>query len=227
MPGVEFFGNFRAAPTWAADFGGREHILPWPARLDPGQFTDALAVRVTVAAAGAAANATSVPVAALVPPGLADTTAIAGGGVLLQAGTVLYFGGQKVARLTAAARVGDTSLAVAALPTALDANDAAAHSPGNGLLVPSGTIVGRTWAERDANAAFGPAADADDEVFPVVFDVVDANRNADCELYRPGSLVRENYLPGYGAGRPLGTSAAPSALLTKLRARYQCITGTN
>ena len=227
MAGVQFFGNFRSSPAWAGDFGGREHILPWPAKLDVAAFTDASVVVVTVGAAGAAANATTLPVDPLVAPGNPSTTAIATGSVLIPAGTVLYFGGEKIATVTANAAIGATSLSVAALPNALADNDTARYSPNNTLFVPSGTIVGRTWAERNANTAFGPGASTDDELFPIVFDVTDARKVNDIELYRPGSLVKENYLPGYGATGPLGTSASPSALLTALRARFQCITGTN
>lgn len=195
MAGVQFTGNFKAAPAWAGDFGGREHILPWPAKIDASAFSDAGAVVVTVGSAGALAAATTLPVDALVAPGSPSTTALATGGVLIPAGTVLYFGGEKIATLTADAVEGATSLTVAALPNALVDNDVARYSPGNAVAIPSGTAVGRTYTERASNTAFGPAATTDDEVFLTVFDVVDARRNNDIELYRPGSLVKENYLP--------------------------------
>ena len=66
---------------------------------------------VTVAAPGAAQNATSIPVAALT--------------IALPSGYVLDFGTNKFARLTADAAIGAVSLAVSALPTALIAGDAA------------------------------------------------------------------------------------------------------
>lgn len=66
---------------------------------------------VTVATGGAALNATTVPVNAL-------SAAIA-------TGTVLYFAGSKLARLSAASASGATSLAVTALPQALAAGEAA------------------------------------------------------------------------------------------------------
>lgn len=86
---------------------------------------------VTVGAAGAAINATTVPVAALAQP--------------IPSGTVLDFGGAKFARLTARAEAGATSLTVAALPTALVSGDAAIHiaSVGSGVKrLPAGTVVG-------------------------------------------------------------------------------------
>lgn len=197
MTGVQFFGNQRSSPVWAGDFFTRDHLVPAPAKIDAAQFTDAAAVRVVIGAAGAAQNATSVPVDALVAPGLASTTVIAGGGVLIPAGTTLYFGGAKVATLTADAKIGDTALTVSAIPTAVVDNDLALFSVANTLFVPSGTPIGRTYAERASNTAFGPAAVTDDEIFLTAFDCADARQNNDVELYRPGSVVKENYLPSY------------------------------
>lgn len=71
--------------------------------------------------------------------------------------------------------------------------------------VPSGTLVGRTMAERTAGTGFGPysagnptatpAVPADDEVYLVIYDVYDAAENPECALYRHGSLVYEDKLP--------------------------------
>jgi len=98
----------------------------------------------------------------------------------------------------------------------LDAAAFAADGTGRKLVV-SGTLVGRTYTERAAGAAFGPAADTDNEVFVVVFDVDDAARNPDVDLYRPGSVLREDRLPGFG-----GLSAA---LQGKVRSAYVTIIG--
>lgn len=61
--------------------------------------------------------------------------------------------------------------------------------------IPSGTLVGRTYAERDAGDAFGPADDADDEIYLIAYDVDDAAVNPDVVLYRHGGVVKENMLP--------------------------------
>lgn len=207
MPKVDWSGNTKSAPRWAGDFGGREHIMPFPARLAAAQFNKPDAVVVTVGAAGALAAAEEVPVDALSGP--------------IPSGTVLSFGGDKFARLTANAAKGVVALAVAALPTALVDDDTATY-PGAATsvkTVPSGTPVGRTFAERDAKAAFGPADANDDEFFLSYFDVYDADKEADVELYRPGSLVKENYLPNW--------DMLSDALKAKIRAVYRCITGTD
>jgi hypothetical protein len=81
--------------------------------------------------------------------------------------------------------------------------------------VASGTIVGRTTAERNAAAGWGPAADTDNEVRVVAFDVLDAARSNEFEIYRPGSIVKLDMLP-----------AAPSAAVEALlRATYDVVKG--
>lgn len=188
------------SPEWAGDFLDREHLVPGGARVDAAQFypTDSVLVKLNGAAA---ADDTSITVDAL------------SGAV--PSGTLLHFGQSKeFARTTANAAAGATTIAVEALPSALEDNDEARYG-GVGTYpkrIPSGTLIGRTFAERAAGAAFGPAADADDEVLIVALDVTDAAKNADVELYRPGSIVKENFLPDF--------AALSSALLTKLRATY-------
>lgn len=194
------------AAAWIGDYLDREHLIAGGARLDPAQFADSESVIATVGAAGAAQGATSVPVAALTGP--------------IPSGALLDFGGAKFARLTAAAAPGATALTVAALPTALVSGDTATFSPRGALKnVPSGTLIGRTFTERDANTPFGPAADADDEVYLLAFDVTDAATDPDCTLYRPGSLVKENFLTSF--------PGLSTALKAKVRSLYQCVRGGN
>jgi hypothetical protein len=81
--------------------------------------------------------------------------------------------------------------------------------------VAAGTCLGRTRAERDAGTGLSPWVTGDEEVFLIAFDVIDAATNADVELYRPGSMVYENQLPGW-SGLSAGLKAA-------IRATYQCI----
>lgn len=94
----------------------------------------------------------------------------------------------------------------------------AADSSGK-IPIPSGTVVGRTIAERDAGSPFGPCADTDVDVYLLANDVTDALVNDDCELASPfsGVRVKENFLPGWA-----GLSAAVKALV---RARYVCYNG--
>jgi len=195
-----------AGRSWIGDFLDREHLIAGGAKLDATQFNGERAVVVTVGVAGAAGAATTVPVAAL--------------SAAIPNGTVLSFGTNKFATLNAAAAAGATSLTTLAIPTALVSGDKAVYTPAGAYkTIPSGTVVGRTYAERDANTPFGVAGDADDEVYLTVFDVVDAATNNDVTLYRPGSIVKENLL---------GTFAALSSTLkAKLRANYVMVKGAN
>lgn len=204
MPGIT--GNttyqYQQQLPWVKDFLNREHLLAMPVKLDRAQFNADDAVVVTVGAAGAALNATSIPV----------TPTLTGP---IPSGTLLYFGAGKYARLTAAAPAGASSLAVEALPAALTAGNTAVYQGSGIKIVQNGTVVGRTIAERDAGVAFGPAVDTDDEIYIVAFDVTDLDRDNDATLVRKGTLIAENYLPGW--------SGFSTALKTAIRNRYECI----
>lgn len=190
-------------PVWAGDYLSRETVMPVPVKLDAAQFNAEDAVIVVVGAAGAAANATTVPVDALPGP--------------IPLGTLLDFGGKKVARLSAPAAAAATSLAVDAIPTALVDNDAATYK-GVGLKrVPSGTPIGRTFSERDAGTAWGPAADTDDEFYLTTREISDLTKDQTTEIYRHNKVVKENYLPGW--------ATMATAIKTKIRALYSCIGG--
>lgn len=198
---TRFFGNVRSGPQWAADFGRGPQIgVPFPAKLDPSAFPSSAAVQVIVGAAGAAANATSVPTDAVTLALSSNTVAIQGANQLIPSGTALYFGAsKKLALLTADVKIGDTAISVQALPTALVDNDVAYYSRSGSRTIPGGTVLGRTYAERDANTPFGAAAVSDDEIYLMLFDIPDANLPGadDCEVYRHSLTVKENYLPEY------------------------------
>lgn len=195
--------NQLSSPRWAGDFKSPERLLPGGARLDPTQFHGNDAVFVDVGAAGALAAATTVPVAALSGP--------------IPNGTTIKLGTNKYMTLNAAAAAGATSLTVLPLVQALVDADTGWYEGTELETVVSGTLVGRTYTERDANTGFGPAADADDEFYLVAFDVTDLTNNADCELYRHGGVVYENFLPVF--------SALSSTLKGKIRSLYESTIG--
>lgn len=194
------FGTWEKSgvPRWAADYGSRDHLIPGGARLDASQFFREDSVLVT-APTGAALAATTIAVNALSGP--------------IPSGTVLDFtGAGEYARLTAAAAAGATTLTVEALDAAIEAGDTARYEGAKKKFVKSGTPVGRTIAERDAGTAYGPADAADDETYLVFFDVPDADANPDAVFYRPGSVVKENFLPG--------VANIAAGVLADLRANY-------
>lgn len=88
------------------------------------------------------------------------------------------------------------------------------------LPIPSGTVVGRTIAERNAGSPFGPAADTDVDIYITAFDCTDALVNDDVELARPyaGLAVKENFLP-----TPL--ASLTTTIQAAIRARYSCMNG--
>lgn len=195
--------NVRTPPRWAGDEFGDDSILPGGAKVDPSLFFAEDSVKVVVDVAGAAANATTVPVLALSGP--------------IPSGTQLHFGSKKFAILTVAAVAADVALTVEALPTALVSLDTATYPGIKEISLQSGILLGRTYAERDAGTPYGPAADSDDEFYLLAFDVTDANFNNDCELYRHTGLVKENYLPVF--------STLSSAQKAKIRALYETTVG--
>ncbi|WP_034335098.1 hypothetical protein [Deinococcus misasensis] len=92
----------------------------------------------------------------------------------------------------------------------LDATSFVAGPDGKKRAV-AGTPVGK----KNNETTWGPAADDDDQVRLLAFDSPDIDANADGDLYRPGGLVYTDKLP-----------VTPSAaVLTKLKATYDCTTG--
>jgi hypothetical protein len=100
----------------------------------------------------------------------------------------------------------------------VDASQFAADAKGR-KNIPSGTLLGRTFTERDAKTGFGVAVDTDDEIYILAFDVTDAAYLPDCELYRHGRLVKENHLPNW--------STTAAGLKTKIRTLYECTVGAD
>lgn len=191
-----------ASPAFMGDLNDREHILPGGAQLDATSMLSADSVTIHNTAV-AAADATSIAVSALP--------------VAIPAGTKLTFTGGKVAYVSADAAAAATSLSVYALAAEIDDESDATYDPANAnMIVPAGTLVGRTNAEKLAGAKFGAAADADDEVF-IVAEEVDLASTPDCNLVRHGSLIKFNFLPSW--------DGASSTVKGKMHSMYQLIKG--
>lgn len=179
--------------------------IPAGTFLDFSGGTNAQVVRLSADAAAAATSLTVYPL----------------DGTIANTQTATFPGGTIQARLTAAAAAAATSLTVDELQFAV-ADDATATYAGSGSAkktIKAGTLLGRTFAERDAGTGFGPAdvTTPDDEIYLLAFDIYDAVQCNDCELYRHDRLVKENFLPGW--------SSLSSGTKTKIRALYQCIKG--
>ncbi len=187
--------------AWVGEARDSLHLVPGGVKLDRNAFLapDGTYVRLT---ANAAAGAIALTVAAL--------------SAAVPANTLLYFGPGLYARTTANAARNATTVAVEALPAAIANGSTATYAGTQMKSVRSGTAIGRTYAERDTNAPYGPAADTDDEVFLLAFDVTNLDLENDGVLYKPNSVVRENYLPG----------TLSAAVLGKIRANYICVRGS-
>lgn len=192
-----------SSAAFLGDFGNREHILPGGAKLDTAATFANEGDYTIHNTAVAAVGATSITVTALP--------------VALPSGTTLSFTGGKFAVTSAAASAGATSISVEPLGEEIaDESDATFDSVADQEVVVAGTLVGRTAAERASGADFGPAADADDEVYIVVADV-DLSRSNDVDLVRHGTLIKTNFLPSY--------AGASSAVKAKLEDKYQLVLG--
>ncbi|HEX8177863.1 MAG TPA: hypothetical protein VF543_22430 [Pyrinomonadaceae bacterium] len=216
--------------------------IPASAILNFGNYAP---VVVTVAAGGADVDDVAIPVDALTGPIPAGTilrfgakkfarlTANAAAGAVLLAVEALatalveddvanFVGGTKQARLTAAAVKGAVSLAVDELQFALVDDEVAYYDmPGEPKRIPASTVVGCTYGELEAAGAtgmkWGPAADTDDIVRVVAYDIPDADKNNDCELLRPGTLLKVNFMPSW--------ASLSVAVKNKIRAQYEITVG--
>jgi hypothetical protein len=188
-------------PAWAGDMLDREHLLAGGSMLDKAGFRALYAFQKSITA-DVAAGGTSVT--------LASPHAVP----FIPKGSVLYNSvDSQIITLAEDSVAGDTVLEVEPLLAAVATATALLIYAPDKITVPSGTLVGRTYAERDAGTLFGVAAHTDDEFYIAAFDVTDILTNNEVDLYRPGSLVYENMLPGYGT--------FTSNIKTKLRAVYQ------
>lgn len=153
----------------------------------------------------APAGATSIRVAAL-------SNALPGG-------TMLSFGGGIFALLTQNAAQSTTTLTVAPLVQAVPASSSAFFKGFPAPRIPSGTLVGRTWAERANGDPFGPLDASDNEIGIVAFGIPDVRQNNDVDLVKPTKSfsVHENYLPGY--------TGFSGPILALVRANYNSILG--
>ena len=104
------------------------------------------------------------------------------------------------------------------LPLPALANAAAFTPLADGrVYIPAGTPVGRTYAERVAGTGYGPADAADEQFFLVAFDCYNALDNPDLVFYRPGKVVKQNFIPDW--------VSLDAGVQAKVQTVYTCIEG--
>lgn len=192
-------------PNWAAEAIGPQNLIPGGARLDADQFpySDSFTVTLAAGAVTAGSNKTLNLAVALKED--------------IPAGYTLNFGAGEYFTLSARAKKGATTL-VGTLAADLEGSETATFGGVSGKkIVKAGTLVGRTYAERDAGTNFGVAVATDDEIYLLAFDTTDAAINPECELLRHNTLVRDHLLPGW--------TDLSADLKAKVRSLYQTVRG--
>lgn len=200
-----------ASPPWAGECLDAEDLMPGGAKIDPAQFTIYAADVVVTLTAQANIGDRSLTVAAL--------------SGAIPAGATLNFGIPGLfAVVDAAVAAAAVAIPVVAIVRVIPSGSSATFKGNPKKTVPSGTVLGRTLAERDAQTPFGAALNTDAEIFLLAFDVSDADALDDIELVKPytGFVVKENFLPLYDTLRPAGVD---STLMTQVRARYNLVRG--
>lgn len=204
MPGVTWDSLSMELPAWAAEDLTAMCLVPAGTQAEIGEFSYTDAQTLTLSG-----------------------TATAGAGVTLTLtqslksdilkGVILNFGSGKLFTLEQRANRGATTL-VGTLAADTANNDSYAYPGSSGrTVVPSGTLVGRTYVERDAGTGFGIADVAnDDEIFIVAFQNEYLEQNAGITLLRHDAHVYENKLPGW--------ADMSSAEQAKIRELYDCLT---
>lgn len=192
---------------------------------------------VVVGAAGASGGATSVPVDALTAPlasgtlldfgtnkfarltaaaalGATSITVAAIPTALVDNDSATVPAVSIIARTTANAAAAATSITVEALAEPILSGDVATYA-GAGTLkkrIQAGTLLGRTYTERDAGTGYGRWTTGDHEVYLVPFEITDAVANPNVELAAHTLKVYENNLPEW--------SGSSSDFKAAVRANY-------
>ena len=99
--------NTIGTPPFLQDWTSREHIMPYPLRVDPTQFTDQAGIQLTVST-NTAAGAVVLPVNAISGPILPFGSTAVNAGPLIPAGSLISFPQARIADPTAAPTVNPT-----------------------------------------------------------------------------------------------------------------------
>lgn len=192
--------------TFTGSLGGKVCIVSTTATGLTGSGKSAVANKLIDATTGAGTGETFMSVLPLVG--------------IVYAGTALKFDNGVYVTVAKTTLRGETSIQVLENDFAIPSGAIALQPRIRGhRTVSSGRLCGRTFSERSQNLPFRKWQAGDDESYLLYFTVWDAVKHNDCEFYRPGSVVIENFLPDY--------LTLDTLQLTEIRRRYQCITRLN
>jgi hypothetical protein len=199
MARMEILGNQFTKPHWLADWSiGDQRMSPFGGKLDRASFNNYYGVDVQMAGA-AIAGATSLTVAAIALP-LPSVNLLSSTGVrIIPQGSIIIFDNTtgKMARLSADAHQGDTTLTVYPIPVALSGTEDTKWDAYNIIFVPSGILVGRpVWGTGLWEPGL-PLSHA--ELALTFYDTPNLIEQNNCEFLRPnmGTTIKVNYLPQY------------------------------
>lgn len=206
MAKVEFSYTGYQQPDWAAEPLTADKLVPGGAKVTASAFARMDAVTVTLAAGAVTAGSNKT---------LTFTAGLTGA---IPSGAILDFGAGEFVTFPTGAAKGATSVTNATVAADLEGGESATY-PGTSPIrkLESGTLVGRTFTERDAGTAYGVAdtTTPDDQLFLVAFENTDLENNNEVTLVRHQTLIYEDKLPGW--------SSLTTGTKTAIRARYQCI----
>lgn len=206
MAQVTWTSSAFECPAFAAEELTPDKLIPGGARINPAAFNAEDAQTLTLAAGAVTAGSNKT---------LTLTAAIAHD---IPAGYILDFGSGEFCTLVNGASKDATTITGVTVAADLEGGESITY-PGISPRKPiaAGTLIGRTYTERDAGTAYGVAdvATPDDEIFLVAFGATDAAINPDVTLLRHGTLIYENKLPNWAT---LTTNQKAA-----IRARYHCI----
>lgn len=208
MPGVTWTSNTLQQSDWAAEELHAEKLLNAGTQLDISQFnfSDSQVLTLVAGAVVAGSNKT-----------LTLTKALSSD---IPVGTILDFGSGEFFALTTKGSKGSTSL-VGTLAADVEGGESTIWKGVSGqVLVPDGTLLGRTYTERANGDGFGPAvAASDDEIYLSAFQVERGEIDAGVTMLRYGTLIYENKLPDW--------ETYDATTKAKVRSLYQCIISTS
>ncbi|MEM9486502.1 MAG: hypothetical protein AAGA83_22735 [Cyanobacteria bacterium P01_F01_bin.116] len=207
MPGVNWNSFTTQMPEWMAEELTSHNLLPAGTQAEISEFSFADAQALTLVGAATAGSGVTLTINAALKSDI-------------NKGVILDFGSGKLATLDQKAVRGTTTLTVTLAANTVDGDSYPYPGSTGRTVVPSGTLVGRTYAERDAGTGFGIADVAnDDEIYLVAYQNEYVEQDAGVTLVRHNTLVYENKLPGWAT-----MTAAQQAAI---RQRYQTITYPN
>lgn len=211
MDQQSYFNRTNNQPAWAAEALGHKTLIPGGARLDTTTFAGLVEQTVTIDdGAGYSADDT-------------DLTIDAFTGTKIKPGDFLEYAANPGTFTRAASLLlpGGTALVVDPLPAALADNDVL-NLVADPKVIQAGYVVGRTFAERDADTPFHKALDTDEEFYLIAFDVIpqfgdEIEDEYDVTLVRHQTLIRENMLPSF--------AVESATVQAALQAAYQMTVG--